>query len=284
MKVIDRDTSRIIQTVFFPVKKDFFLDCHSNKGPFRQKNEDFVAAISSPNNENIRFLAICDGMGGLPKGDIASEFVMKQMIEWFINENFENGIDETKLERAIHNTNGELWGNVHGSGTTLSMAITNEDEAVLAHVGDSRVYSIKNSELIQCTKDDTLAWNWFYQNGEGRIAKDMLRYYQTTSYLVEGGCLGFRNCNPEIIRIKDYDGLLITSDGITDILCDWDIERIIRKEQDILNNLLYESFYSGISYPYDDELPFERGGSNSLLLTPIYPGKDNASVILYLKK
>ena len=148
----------------------------TDRGQRRKSNEDRYLI-----NESLGLYAICDGMGGHAAGEIASERAVAFATE-FIREHrellekagsvpggyfrvLELAEDATQeASRRLHelaNTDPDLA----GMGTTMTMLIVVDNKAVMAHVGDSRLYVLRRGELHQLSADHTLA-NEMLQTGD----------------------------------------------------------------------------------------------------------------------
>jgi len=257
-----------------------FIDCASTMGPRRENNEDYVCATKSYVNRNFKLLLVCDGIGGFNRGDAASKMVASKLIKWFKAYDFSLGFDKIEMEinQVIDETRKALKESCVMTGTTLTFAIVLENETLIGNIGDSRTYIIKDGDLIQITKDDSEVWEKYYENGD--FEKDDLRFLSNNNVLTDAiDDYILRPINLQIYNIlnSSYDGILLVSDGVTDILSDKSITRIINeeKEEDILDKLLYECCYGNPDYPTKDYAE---------LLYPTLPGKDNASAAIYVKK
>lgn len=276
-KEINREGNRIINNC---TSLDLgFIDCASTTGPRRENNEDFVCATKSYVNGNYKLLLVCDGIGGFNKGDDASKLVASKLIKWFKAYDFSLGFDNIEIEinQVIDKTREDLKESCVMTGTTLTFAIVLENETLIGNIGDSRTYIIKDGDLIQITKDDSEVWK-SYENGD--FEKDDLRFLPNNNVLtdaIDDYILRPIHLQTYNISNSSYDGILLVSDGVTDVLSDKSIMRIVNeeKEEDILDKLLYESCYGNPDYPSQD---YDE------ILYPTLPGKDNASGAIYVKK
>lgn len=260
---------------------DCVLDSLSNAGLVRKNNEDRVTTVVHPSNKNLKLLAVADGVGGYENGEIASNFAIMTLQRWFTNLN-EDLINNSKyisksMVQMIKFINNYLYivkSYRNGCGTTLTCAIVNEHETIIANVGDSRAYIMKDKEIKQVTRDDSLVW-YYYEAGE--LEKEQLRFHKKSSLITKyvGPEL---NIDPEIIKIsnKSYDGLLLFTDGVTDCISDSKIEKIVTtsKKDTLAQAIIKEAVYGK---------PPKRIPKGDEFCVPIN-GKDNASVAIYLKE
>ena len=188
--------------------------------------DDSVIILEHPNNKNIKLLAVADGVGSTIDGNLASNHVIKKLIEWF--ENIEE-IDIYKTKQNLQNmlkyVLKDLRANIHAA-TTLSAAIVLENKTLIANIGDSRIYTIKNNKLNQRTRDDTQVQDLIEKGTI--LSKEEARFHKASNILLTA--IAFY---PEDYHIKykiinnDYDKLLITTDGVTKCLTTKQIENII---------------------------------------------------------
>ncbi len=108
-------------------------------------------------------VTVCDGMGGGPGGKTASSIAVKEIIDGVMEAND----DETPtnvLLKAIHRANLALLSTVEenprlkGMGTTCTALLINKESAVVAHVGDSRVYQLRCHRKVFRTFDHSLVF------------------------------------------------------------------------------------------------------------------------------
>ena len=138
----------------------------------RHRNEDNLLLMPGR-----RLAVVADGMGGRPCGDLASELAASTVGEFFLDVVGTDAIrpyaadvsrtdDENHLaaalrfaNRRIHDRSVELTGREGNMGTTAVAALFSEDGQTVsvAHVGDSRCYRIRDGEIVQLTRDHSLA-------------------------------------------------------------------------------------------------------------------------------
>ncbi len=131
----------------------------SDKGEFRKSNQDCLyansmyvkAADGTDTGENIFLGVVCDGMGGLSHGEVASSTVVRAFADWFENRLPEIPRDESFgqnvavcWQQLITDSNEKLRDiaaqNAQSMGTTLSALLLTENKFYAAQIGDSRVY------------------------------------------------------------------------------------------------------------------------------------------------
>jgi serine/threonine protein phosphatase PrpC len=123
----------------------------SDTGRKRRHNED-TYVLEPP------VFAVVDGMGGAKAGEVASELAAEALRE----ESREGGSGEDAVESLIQEANRRVYqratedASTSGMGTTLTVALVEDDRVRFGHVGDSRAYLVRDGELIQLTEDHSL--------------------------------------------------------------------------------------------------------------------------------
>lgn len=145
----------------------FLSAAHTDVGISKKVNQDaFCLKIAKTPNANIAFAVLCDGMGGLKCGDLASALVVNAFSQWFENElpvNMKNGVNFDAIKKRwneIVQDQGKKileYGQSQGIslGTTLTGLLIINDKYIVVHVGDSRLYKLSH-QITQVTKDHTL--------------------------------------------------------------------------------------------------------------------------------
>ncbi|MHB1315647.1 MAG: Stp1/IreP family PP2C-type Ser/Thr phosphatase [Christensenellales bacterium] len=188
----------------------------SHKGYVRENNEDTVYAPASNTSEPM--VIVADGIGGHNAGEIASREAVNTVIEHLSQKNARLLPPLKRLEAAIKAANFHVYAKsrkkqFYGMGTTLTMAIMQEDQYFIAHIGDSRAYKISRTEISLLTQDHTLV-SELVRSG-GITQKEALTHPQRNIIT--------RSLGTEIIAEADFlcgpflkkEALLLCSDGLT---------------------------------------------------------------------
>ena len=202
-------------------------------GVQRNHNEDFFGVRTltekiennSENDLNVRGLYIvCDGMGGHAAGEVASAMAVAELQQYF-QTNWRSQLpDRTTIEKGILLTNEALYQtNLNNSrsgsgrmGTTLAMALLQDTQCAIAHVGDSRIYRIgRKCGLEQLTSDHEIGQREINRGVEPEIAYGRPDAYQLTQAL---GPKDNNYVRPEVqsLEITEDCLLLLCSDGLSD--------------------------------------------------------------------
>lgn len=193
----------------------------SIRGEFRDLNEDRTGVFYNKTNQ-VLFL-VADGMGGHAHGDVASKFVNDEIQKAWEEENLiKSDYAEEFLRDLVISTNRKLYDlqNVHddysGMGTTLVLASIIDDTIFVLNIGDSRAYVMKRRSIEQVTTDHSFV-NLLVETGE--ITKEEAINHPKRNVITKA--MGSdRLIQPDIFRLrnKQYDYILLASDGLTDVL------------------------------------------------------------------
>lgn len=132
----------------------------TDKGLVRDMNEDAFGTLPEDG-----MVVVADGMGGYRAGEVASQLAVDATLRHLIKHLDGNaGIDrcKTEAEHAVEKANLAIWRatddapELQGMGTTAVIGIFQTDALAFAWVGDSRLYRVRDSRLVQLTVDHTL--------------------------------------------------------------------------------------------------------------------------------
>jgi protein phosphatase len=125
-------------------------------GCVRTNNED-----SYGYDESLGIFVVCDGMGGVTSGEVASSRAVMAIINSFADSASSDIPVDTRLLDAIRAANLDVWENGQvpenkGMGTTAVVAALDGDKLIVGNVGDSRAYSVQGANCSQLTVDHSL--------------------------------------------------------------------------------------------------------------------------------
>lgn len=200
----------------------YLLSAKTDVGIRKKENQDSVLVKRGIYGEEQIVLAVmCDGMGGLKKGEIASASLIRAFGGWFekeLPEILQSPSIENQLifswDQLIRRMNRKIreYGKKNGMqlGTTVTAMLFWEQEYYIAHVGDSRAYEIRE-EILQLTKDQTLVQREVEQ---GILDKSSAEKDPRRSVLLQ--CVGvMETVDPVYVkgRIKKDSVYLLCCDG-----------------------------------------------------------------------
>ena len=202
----------------------------TDPGKVRDHNEDSV--IISKNQMGEILLAVADGMGGHRNGEVASSIAISHIGKRFSSissvgakEDAISFIKEMVSEAnvLIYKYTSEHQESV-GMGTTLVLAILTKDFLLFGNIGDSSGYVLKNDKLHKITTDHTLV-SLLVQSGE--LTKEEAKDHPRKNVLMKA--LGANNTvEMDIFNVeKDVEGILLCSDGLTNMLDDDQITKVL---------------------------------------------------------
>ena len=216
-------------------------------GRVRELNEDaYLASIDA------RLFVVCDGMGGAPAGEVASDLAVKAILQQFnggaagLTAGNGNGYlpQTSRLGHAIRQSNRIVYAHAqedlrhNGMGTTVVAACITKNIASIAHVGDSRAYLWHDDRLEPLTRDHSLAEA---QVRAGVPADSPGINEQQNALLRVLGRASDVNVELAEVPVRSGDYLLLCSDGLTRMVPEPTIERTIvrlRQPQRIADDLI----------------------------------------------
>ena len=231
---------------------NFIIAADTDIGNVRQTNQDSAAVlVADTGNGPIAFGIICDGMGGLAKGELASATLINAMVDWFKNslpQLISTGIDDSVIRNQwtetirLYNEKIKDYGAERGFnlGTTISAILITQQRFYIVNVGDSRVYEISSNSVKQLTEDQTVVAR---ELKYGRITPEQAKTDPRKSVLLQ--CVGAsQTVNPEFyfgtpIQNSVY---MICSDGFRHEITNDEIHRFFCAE----NNISAEMMSSNI--------------------------------------
>jgi serine/threonine protein phosphatase PrpC len=210
----------------------------SEIGHARENNEDKFD-FYEPDEEPLlaargSVYLVCDGMGGHNAGQIASELAAKQFLHAYYHL---GGTAQEAARHAIlqaHHYIAEMASKIpsrYGMGTTLTALILKQDEGILAHVGDSRCYRLREGVFEPLSRDHTLVARLVEQ---GILTPEQAKYHPQRNVIRQavGVADPGEPLEPDIetFPLQAGDLYLLCSDGLTDMVDDAEIEAILRDE------------------------------------------------------
>lgn len=200
----------------------------SHIGLVREKNEDkYIMDLQQ------KLFVICDGMGGHKGGKIASAMAA-QVIERQYTSNDEQD-RSAALNAAINAANQKIWQvgsdnpEYQEMGTTATAAVIAGERLIVAHVGDSSLFLLRDGQIRKITTDHTLARQMVI---DGLLGEDEVRTCAYNHILTRA--VGVQ-ANIEIDNyteiIQPGDQIILCSDGLTDMLADEEILEIMNENK-----------------------------------------------------
>jgi len=203
----------------------------SDVGMKRGHNEDYFWVLE---DENL--FVVADGMGGHSSGEVASKLAAQTIDEFFRRtQDYEAtwpyrldpgmGYIENRLINGIRFANHKIFEKASnelrykGMGTTVVMAQVQGEQVYVAHVGDSRCYRVRGSEIWQVTRDHSLLED--YKEAKPDMTLEEERNFPHRNVITRA--LGMRDTVQVDLRtepLQDGDQFLLCSDGLSGMVSD----------------------------------------------------------------
>src|SRR5215218_5473579 len=224
----------------------------SDLGRQRQGNEDNYY-VRSP------LFVVADGMGGAQAGEVASEIAVRQ---------FERGLPDgcepgEALEALIQAANARIHEQARsdskhaGMGTTTTAAYVTGDAVVVAHVGDSRCYLLRDGDLIRLTRDHSLVGELV---ARGKLTEEQAESHPQRSVITRAlGPEASVEVDVEAFPARAGDVFLLCSDGLTSMVHEPQLKQLLA----------------------DRKRPLEQTGRMLIAAANEAGGRDNITVILF---
>ncbi len=211
---------------------DFYAEAYTDVGIKKKTNQDSLL-IQEADTEcgKVILAAICDGMGGLSKGEVASASLLKAYADWFRNRFpalIRQGIGEQSLRQDLEDVAAKKsrqimeYGRKTGVslGTTLVLLLIAENRYHIVNVGDSRVYQIWD-RMIQLTKDQTYVQR---EIDKGRMTPEQAKTDPQRNVLLQ--CVGAGDyLEPDFYsgEVRTGENYMLCSDGFRHIITEQEL-------------------------------------------------------------
>ena len=220
----------------------FLSVLHSDVGIKKNTNQDSVLIkVASTDYGEVMLAVVCDGMGGLAKGEVASAALIKAFSDWFeqefpeilYNKRTENGIDRLELENGMNQLVLEVGERISrygemshvAMGTTVAVLLMAEGKYHILNVGDSRVYKLNETGLNQLTKDQTFVQK---EMDQGRMTPEEAKVHPQLQ------CVGASEIIiPEFSHgeYKTGEVYMVCSDGFRHVIAKEEFEKLMEPKK-----------------------------------------------------
>ncbi len=202
---------------------NFLYTSHTDKGAVRSNNEDSCGYVDSVNGH---VFVVCDGCGGMPCGEKASQTVVNSLKFFFTNYYYKDPIQAIKDAIDYAQTRLLEEGRIHpeceGMATTLVLALVRYNKVYYANIGDSRIYYLSRGELRQVTKDDSYVQHLV---DSGKLKPEDAESHPRKNELVQA--MGLDTIEPHVYRHPltpdDDEMVLLCTDGLYNMVPRQDI-------------------------------------------------------------
>lgn len=218
----------------------------SDIGKAREMNQD--AYYASQPSDTVGLYIVADGMGGYNGGEIASTIAVTATKN-YIETNFaETEHTKEKLQELVKNAIEyanmlvyEKSKEVHeleGMGTTIEVALVHNNRVYIGHIGDSRIYRIRKNFIRKLTTDHSYVEKLVK---DGTITRDEAVHHPKKNMLTKAlGCTSFVEPDITVKGFLKDDILVLTSDGLTNMVSDEEIYKTITDNIEVATDKLVD--------------------------------------------
>lgn len=220
-------------------------------GLMRTINQDSIFVSKKPIGKLPNLFIVADGMGGHKAGDVASRMAIEKFVKYVCTTHMTDPANI--LDSGIISINKEIYHlaesnrDYSGMGTTFVVATLTDNHLYIANVGDSRLYVV-GRDIKQITRDHSLVEDMVRM---GMIAREEARTHYKKNVITKAiGVAEDKSAVPDIfeIEIEEGDKLLLCSDGLTNMIEDYEIRKIIAGSdnlEDAVNSLINQANENG---------------------------------------
>lgn len=204
-------------------------------GQSRKMNQDYIYTCEEPIGNLPNLFIVADGMGGHKAGDYASKYAVETICKE-VEKSFEKN-PILIMRKAIEEANEHIYEkskleeDYHGMGTTVCCATFLGKYMQVANVGDSRLYVV-NKDITQITKDHSLVQEMVRLGG---MDTDSAKHHPKKN-IITRAVGGYEKIEVDFfsVELKQGDVVLICSDGLTNMVDDLEIKRILDTQRDVV--------------------------------------------------
>lgn len=216
----------------------------TNVGMKRSHNEDNFAVI-----DDDHLYVVADGMGGHASGEVASKMAIDTLRDFFKATSADpeatwpykmdksRGYEENRLITSVKLANLRIFEaaqrdpKLRGMGTTLVGILVVDDGVLIAHVGDSRAYRIRNGSMVQLTEDHSLLNDYIKMK---KLTEEEIKNFPHKNVIVRA--LGMKE-SVKVDTLLDHpqpgDLYVLCSDGLSGPVTDDEIQTIVTGTNDL---------------------------------------------------
>jgi PPM family protein phosphatase len=223
-------------------------------GQIREHNEDnFLVADLTKTTRSLTeserrpvvgergvVLGVCDGMGGAAAGEVASQMAVDLIYERFINSEPPSDHDALarRLVRAVEAAGQRIFNEARmdrsrrGMGTTATIAALVDSRMFVAQVGDSRAYILRNGQMTQITRDQSLVTQLIEA---GQLTEEEAETFEHNNIILQAlGTADTVQVDLTYVDLKRGDRLMLCSDGLTGMIRAEEVRQVLINQVDPL--------------------------------------------------
>ncbi|MDO5382326.1 MAG: serine/threonine-protein phosphatase [Eubacteriales bacterium] len=222
----------------------YIIGAETDIGTSKDTNQDsLMCRVADTDYGQVALVVLCDGMGGLAKGELASANVVRAFSEWFKNvlptmmtDQFTPSVVHNSWDNLVQYQNELLFqygkNNYTQLGTTLVAALIYNGQYYAVNVGDSRMYKLTSSAIEKVTEDQSLVSK---EVAQGKLTEEEAEHDSRRNILLQ--CIGATaKVSPDY-----YEGNLALGEALM-LCCDGFRHEITKQEMfdelkpDLYNN------------------------------------------------
>ena len=191
----------------------------------RSENQDSCGFLDTPHG---LIAIVCDGMGGGPAGKQASILAVKAVAEYICQAPDKESLEHVMSQAVEHAhqsiiSEGKKHLEMDGMGSTIAAVLFNDKAAIVAHVGDSRVYQFRRGEKVFRTQDHS----WVADRvREGNLTEEEAKLTGQTNLITRAlGGKGIHSADIISLAYEKGDRFLLCTDGVWGMLTEKDLTR-----------------------------------------------------------
>lgn len=238
----------------------------TDQGRERSMNQDAFTNYFHP---HFKLLVVCDGMGGHLAGDVASRMAV-EIIRNYVIQQQEREDYPLILQESIELANLRIYEeglrepNYSNMGTTVVAVLLTENRFYVAHVGDSRLYRMRDGILLQYTRDHSLVEDLLRK---GLLSEEDAQHHPERNAVTRAlGAEATVQVELQEDELQEADIFLLCTDGLTNMVDAKKIQTILcesKSAQDAAETLIYEAN--------------KRGGHDNITVTVHQVGGDDGT-------
>ncbi len=214
----------------------------SNVGLVRKTNEDAFYCQESYESGEPFVCVIADGMGGHNAGEVASNMAVAKFVDFYNNSirNYKRNLDDyaALVKDAFFYVNKSVYLEsvkkleYVGMGTTLTVVLIIDNKMIIGHVGDSRIYSIRDCNIEKITTDHSYVAE-LIKNGtikpeeaNNHPQKNLITRAIGTCYTID--------VDIDIFDLKNGDFMVMCTDGLSNMLNQTEIKKAVLHDKSLV--------------------------------------------------
>lgn len=222
----------------------------TDKGLQRHSNQDCFAYHKF--SSTVAFAVVCDGMGGANAGNVASKLAV-DTISNYLKTSYQPNLSPKALENLLRSAvlsaniavyeKAQKSGELKGMGTTAVLVFIKDDLLLIAHVGDSRVYSYNDNNLSQLTIDHSMVQSLV---DIGQITKEEALVHPKKNIITRA--LGVNSVVAVDLNVFDFNSdsvILLCSDGLSNYVEENKLIEELSKVDSLIVNRLIDDANNG---------------------------------------